>query len=164
MATESHAASRTIESSITINAPMAQVRAILLDFAQYPSWSKFIQSIEVVGTPPDTPLAIGQKLKVSLLLPGGNRDMVLTPTLVHLDDSGFGWQGHLANVNGLFDGKHLFLLSEEGGGSQTKLTHREEFGGLLYTPLMSWLGMGAKTRAGFEAFNEALKTRAAQVA
>ncbi len=88
--------------------------------------------------------------------------MTMTPTIDHLDETGFGWQGHLANISGLFDGKHLFLLSEEG--KDTRLVQREEFGGLLYAPLMNWLGMGDKTRKGFEAFNEAVKKRAEEVA
>ena len=88
--------------------------------------------------------------------------MTMTPTIVHLDDKGFGWQGHLANISGLFDGKHLFLLSEEG--TQTKLIQREEFGGILFAPLMNWLGMGEKTKRGFEEFNEAVKRRAEEAA
>lgn len=94
--------------------------------------------------------------------------MALTPHVVHLDDKGFGWQGHLANVTGLLDGKHLFLLEEEeeeeGGEGGTIFRHREEFGGVLYTPLMSWLGMGSRTKDGFEVFGEALKKRAEEVA
>jgi hypothetical protein len=157
MATESHPANRVIETSILINAPAAKVHSVILDFPSYPSWSSFIQSVEPAD--PSTPVAIGSKLKISLLPPGGSA-MNLTPTVEKLDDSGFAWQGHLANIKGLFDGKHLFLLSEEGG--QTKLVQREEFAGLLYAPLMNWLGNEAKTRAGFEAFNEAVKKKAEQ--
>ena len=83
-----------------------------------------------------------------------------------VSDKGFGWQGHLAGVSGIFDGKHLFLLSEQEmeGKTGTKLVNREEFGGLLYTPLMRWLGMGEKTKKGFVAFNEPLKKKAEETA
>jgi hypothetical protein len=141
-----------------IDAPISKVHDVLLDFPSYPSWSSFIQSVELVD--PSTPVTVGSKLKVSLLPPGGSA-MNMTPNVEKCDNSGFGWQGHLANIKGLFDGKHLFLLSEEG--NQTKLTQREEFGGFLYAPVMNWMGMETKTRAGFEAFNESVKKRAEQV-
>lgn len=165
MSNPSHPESRVIETSILISAPLTVVRSILLDFASYPSWASFINPISI-HTPssssadPNT-VSIGDTLSVTIAPPGGSA-MTMTPTVVHLDDSGFGWQGHLANISGLFDGKHLFLLEEEG--EQTRLVQREEFGGVLYTPLMSWLGMGTKTRKGFEAFNESLKKRAAEIA
>lgn len=66
--------------------------------------------------------------------------MTMTPTVVKNDADGFGWHGHLANITGLFDGKHLFLL-EDGGEGRTKLVQREEFAGFLFTPLMKWMGM-----------------------
>lgn len=157
MADENHPANRVVETSILINAPVSKVRSVILDLPSYPSWSSFIQTVELMD--PSQSLALGSQLKISLLPPGGS-PMSMTPKVEKLDDDGFGWHGHLANINGIFDGKHLFLLSEEGG--QTKLRQREEFGGFLYAPLMNWLGMGAKTKAGFEAFNEAVKKRAEQ--
>jgi hypothetical protein len=86
--------------------------------------------------------------------------MYMTPTIVHLDSNGYGWLGQLGFA-GLFNGKHLFLLSPEGSGRQhTRLVQREEFSGILFTPLMRWMGMDKKTIRGFEAFNEAVKARA----
>lgn len=151
---------RIIETSVVINAPPSKIKRILTDFPSYPSWSSFITSIEPSPTPSqETPAgAVGSKLSVALSPPGGS-GMTMTPTVVKNDAEGFGWQGHLANVSGLFDGKHLFLLKEEGAG-QTKLVHREEFAGFLFVPLMKWMGMEAKTKTGFEHFNEAIKKRA----
>jgi hypothetical protein len=37
----------------------------------------------------------------------------------------------------------------------TRLVHKEEFSGMLFTPLMRWMGMDKKTTRGFEAFNAA---------
>lgn len=164
MSNPSHPESRTIETSVLISAPLSTVHAVLLDFASYPSWSSFITFIQPVEK--KEAIEIGDKLNVTIHPPSGSA-MALIPTIVHKDEKGFGWQGHLANISGLFDGKHLFLLEEqetEEGKKETRLVHREEFGGVLYTPLMSWLGLGAKTRNGFEAFNIALKTKAEQVA
>lgn len=88
--------------------------------------------------------------------------MRMKPTIVHLNETGFGWQSHLAGISGLFDGKHLFLLSEEEGG--TKLEQKEEFGGILYAPVMNWMGVGEKTKKGFEEFNAAIKKKAEETA
>lgn len=163
MSNPSHPDSRVIETTILISAPLATVRSVLLDFESYPSWSSFITSIKPAASPSvSAEPSIGDSLSVTLSPPGGS-PMVMTPTIVHLDEHGFGWQGHLANIWGLFDGKHLFLLSQEANGN-TKLVQREEFGGLLYAPLMNWLGMGDKTRKGFEAFDQAVKNRAEKLA
>ncbi|TKY84489.1 hypothetical protein EX895_006390 [Sporisorium graminicola] len=163
MSDPSHPESRVIDTSILIQAPLSTVRTVLLDFEAYPTWSTFVTSVKHnPASSPTAALALGDALTVTINPPGGS-PMTMTPKVVHLDERGFGWQGHLANISGLFDGKHLFLLEQEGDMA-TRLTHREEFGGVLYTPLMSWLGMGAKTKQGFEAFNEAVKRRAEEVA
>ena len=99
----------------------------------------------------DKALRIGQKLNVTL-----SSGYNFTPTVVHVEEHGFGWEGALSV---LFQGKHLFLLSEEGQG-RTKLLQREEFGGWLFGPIMSYMGGMEKTTAAFVSFNEALKKRA----
>ena len=159
MSNPTHPASRVIETSILISAPLSTVRTVLLDFAAYPAWSSFITTIQ----PPSTAqVKVGDALTVTLNPPGGST-MTMTPTVVLLDDHAFGWQGHLAGITGLFDGKHLFLLKEQEQGS-TLLVQREEFGGILYAPLMNWLGMGEKTKNGFELYNQAVKKRAEELA
>jgi hypothetical protein len=62
----SHPANRTIDEEIIINAPITKVRNILFDFASYPSWARFVQKIEQQNVEPGTPLAVGQKLSVSM--------------------------------------------------------------------------------------------------
>jgi hypothetical protein len=59
-------------------------------------------------------------------------------------------------VPGLFDGRHSFDLAPVGR-SETRLTQAEEFSGIL-VPLMGT--MLERTRAGFEAMNDALRVRA----
>lgn len=174
MSNPAHPESRVIETSISISAPLSIVRSVLLDFESYPTWAEFITSIKPSSS--STAPSVGDSLSVVLTPPGGSA-MTMTPTIVHLEEDGFGWQGHLANIRGLFDGNHLFLLSEEeeqvetegegggrGRGRGTKMIQREEFGGVLYAPLMNWLGMGDKTRKGFELFNQAVKKRAEALA
>jgi hypothetical protein len=57
---------------------------------------------------------------------------------------------------GIFDGRHSFRL-EAVGHDRTRLTQAEQFSGLLVALTG---GMLAKTQAGFEAMNEALRVRA----
>jgi hypothetical protein len=154
---ESHPASRTIDESILINAPISKVRSILFDFPSYPSWSKFVLKIEQQGVEPGTPLAVGQKLAVTM---GDDlaKATTMTMELAYLEENGFGWTGKLAS-NYLFGGFHHFLLTDEGNG-QTRLRHREEFYGVLYAPLFVWSGLEAKSKVNYAAFNEGVKARA----
>ena len=54
------------------------------------------------------------------------------------------------------DGEHIFELEAHQGG--TRFVQREEFRGVLVTPLLAWVGKS--TLAGFKQMNEALKERA----
>ena len=159
MATESHPANRTINEEIIINAPISKVRSILFDFASYPSWSKFVQKIEQQDVTPGTPLAVGQKLSVTMG-EEGTAGTTMTMTVFHCDENGFGWTAKLG-AEFMFAGWHMFLLSEAGNG-QTKLRHREEFSGVLYAPLFVWSGMEAKSKVNYAKFNESVKAKAEQ--
>jgi hypothetical protein len=88
--------------------------------------------------------------------PPGGRGMTFTPTLQRVTPHReLRWLGRLWILK-LFDGEHIFELHPEDGG--TRLVQREHFSGLL-VPLL-WGSMENATRRGFEAMNEALKTRA----
>lgn len=159
MATESHPANRTINEEIIINAPISKVRNILFDFASYPSWSKFVQKIEQQDVSPGTPLAVGQKLSVTMGADDA-KPMTMTMNVAHVDENGFGWTGVLGSTY-IFGGFHMFLLSDAGNG-QTKLRHREEFTGILYAPLFVWSGIEAKSKVNYATFNESVKAKAEQ--
>ena len=58
-------------------------------------------------------------------------------------------------VKGTFDGTHALRVETTPTGS--RFVQREEFTGILL-PLL-WRTLNTKTRAGFEAMNEALKER-----
>jgi hypothetical protein len=64
------------------------------------------------------------------------------------------WLGHLLVV-GVFDGEHHFLVRHSGDGS-TRFTQVEHFRGVLL-PLTG--NLLAKTKAGFDQMNQALKER-----
>ena len=136
-----------IETSVDIAAPPALVWETLLDFEAYPEWNPFVRSIE--GTP-----ATGQRLRVRLE-PPESRGMTFKPRVTALEPAErFEWLGHLG-IPGLFDGRHEFRL-ERLGPDQTRFHHGETFSGLLAGVLLN----ESSTRAGFEAMNESLRTRA----
>ena len=61
------------------------------------------------------------------------------------------WNPFMASI----DGEHSFVLTAEPDGT-TRFTHSERFTGTL---VALFEGATANSRAGFEAFNEALKRR-----
>ncbi len=82
--------------------------------------------------------------------------MTFRPTVTAVDpDTKFEWLGTLG-FRGVFDGRHIFEL--EATGSGTRFVQREEFTGLL-VPLFA-RSLDGKTKAGFEAMNQAIKERA----
>jgi len=144
-------AKRSIETEIDINAPTAQVWALLTDFARMPSWNPFIKSIS--GN-----LAQGAQLSVHITPPGSS-GMRFKPTILSVrPERELRWLGHLL-VPGIFDGEHYFLL-EPIGDTRTRLTQGEKFSGLLVGLFGSAL---AATSAGFKAMNTALKQQAEKV-
>ncbi|GHJ88781.1 hypothetical protein NliqN6_5183 [Naganishia liquefaciens] len=160
MADYSHPKNRTVHTSITINAPSETIYRVITDFAALPEWSTFLVSVKPADGSTSDPLAMGSKLNVTINPPESSA-MSFTSTVVLSDPPrGFAWVGGYRYV---YLGKHMFLLepAEEG---QTKLVHREEFSGVLYTPIMSWMGAGEKTRRGFDRFNEEVKARAERMA
>jgi hypothetical protein len=87
--------------------------------------------------------------------------MSFTGTIVLSDPPrGFAWLGGYSYI---YLGKHMFLLEPMDGG-KTKLVHREEFSGVLFVPVMEWMGAGEKTRKGFELYNQEIKARAERMA
>ena len=57
----------------------------------------------------------------------------------------------------MFDGEHGFRVTPEDAG-RCRFAHFESFRGLLVVPIL-WM-VGAATRAGFLAMNQALKAKA----
>ncbi len=137
-----------IETGIEIAAPAARVWTLLTDFAGMPAWNPFIRSISGIPAP-------GERLSV-LIAPPGKSAMRFRPVVLALrPERELRWRGHLI-VPGLFDGEHYFLL-EPVGPDRTRLTHGENFSGLL---VGLFRGALAATEAGFTAMNAALKQAA----
>jgi hypothetical protein len=139
---------RHIDTQILIQAPPERVWALLTDFAAYPDWNPFIVSLEGKAE-------WGERLQVRIRTGAGKEHLFKPVVLQATAPTRLRWLGRVG-VPGLFDGEHDFELEPEGSG--TLLHQRESFQGYL-VPLL-WRTVGPATRAGFEAMNEALKTRA----
>lgn len=136
-----------LSTSIDIDAGPESAWSVLTDFAAYPDWNPFVRRIEGA-------LAVGAQLSITLQPPGGKK-MEFSPKVTRVvDGRAFSWRGNLL-TSWIFTGEHQFDLEPRDGG--TRLVQAETFGGLL-VPLMKSMLEGS-TRAGFEAMNEAFKSR-----
>ncbi|WP_299713265.1 SRPBCC domain-containing protein [uncultured Tenacibaculum sp.] len=136
-----------ITTSTQINASPEKVWSILLDFNNYTNWNPFITSI--TGVPKK-----GEKLHVQI------NSMHFSPIILEYDiNKELEWKGKLL-FNGLFDGKHQFLLEDNKDGTTTFI-HSEKFFGIL-VPLFS-KKINTEVRNGFISMNKALKEIAERV-
>jgi hypothetical protein len=134
---------RELTSSITIDAPPAQVWRALVDLQRYPAWNPFILAAD--GVP-----AVGSRLTLRMRVAG--RTFTVRPRVVtRSDERCLRWFGSFG-VRGLFDGEHVHELEVHGGG--TRYVQRERVSGLLVPFLGKTL---AATEAAFDAMNGALK-------
>ena len=141
---------REIVTTIDIDAPPAEVWAVLADTAAYPDWNPFVVALE-------GELAVGRKLAVTIRPPGG-RGITLKPTVLEVEPGiSLRWLGRLG-VPRIFDGEHSFTLEPIDGGRRTRFVHGERFRGVLVPFVGSLL---RRTEAGFVAMNEALRDRVA---
>ena len=138
---------RELRTEVDIKAPPEQVWAVLSDFPRHSEWNPFIRSI--AGD-----LKAGSRLDVSIKPPGG-KAMSFKPTLLKVQPNvELRWLGRVL-LPGVFDGEHIFELNAIEDGSSTRLTHREEFRGVL-VPFL-WKSLNTNTRQGFEDMNKVLK-------
>lgn len=140
---------KELKTEVRIHAPSKHVWAILLDLDRYREWNPFIPEIE--GTVQE-----GGRLRFRIDPPDG-KAMTFKPKVTRVNENReLRWFGRLP-LPGLFDGEHIFQLSDVDNG-HCHLIHREEFSGIL-VPFF-WKTLEPPTRRGFEAMNAALKRRA----
>ena len=149
-------AERQIQSQIKINASPEHVWSVLIDFKNYPQWSKFITTIGMQSKSASLP-EVGKKLQV-FIVPPNEDGMKFNPKIIKLSQTEeLRWKGNVGGMSFLFAGEHYFqLASTEDNG--TILTHGEDFSGLML-PLL-WGKISKNTPAGFIEFNESIKHRA----
>ena len=139
---------KVVSSSIEIAAPPERVWRVLTDFASYPQWNPFIQSLS-------GPLAIGERLSVRIKLSGG-KSMTFRPTVLLVEENRkVRWMGRLL-LPGIFDGEHHFELAPTTSGSS--FSQEEKFSGILVR--MMGAATFQQTQLGFVEMNKALKQRA----
>ena len=139
---------RQLRTDIEIDATPDLVWAILTDFASYPAWNPFIESIR--GEP-----VVGSKLEVRIAPPDG-KAMTFKPTVLNAEpDRELRWLGRVL-LPGILDGEHMLQLEPLAGG-RVRFVQAERFRGVLVPFLGETL---ARTERGFAAMNEALKGRA----
>ena len=139
---------KIVSSSIEIAAPPEKMWRVLTDFASYPQWNPFIQSIS--GS-----LAIGERLRVCIKPPGG-KAMTFRPTVLMVEDNRkLRWKGRLL-FPGIFDGEHHFELVPTPSGSS--FSQEEKFSGVLVR--MMGAAIFQRTQRGFAEMNKALKQKA----
>ncbi|REL24284.1 SRPBCC domain-containing protein [Rhodohalobacter sp. SW132] len=139
---------KELRTEIDIHAPVSVVWQVLTEFDQYPEWNPFITSL--TGE-----IAPGERFRVTLQ-PPGSRAMTFRPVCTHLSENRrFSWRGNLI-FPGLFDGEHIFEMTEIKNET-TRFIQRENFSGILLP--MLWKQLNTKTKEGFELMNQKLKER-----
>jgi hypothetical protein len=135
----------SIQTRIEIAAPAQAVRAVLLDFSDYPEWNPFIVKV-------DGPVMQGGKVRVTVN-PVGKEVLAGETVVTALTDTRLAWTGSLA-IPGLFRGNHEFII-ESQGPNRTMFYQNEKMSGIII-PFFN-----TKPEAqGFVLMNEALKKRA----
>lgn len=137
-----------IITAIVIDAPQERVFEVLTNLSDYEHWNPFI--VKSAGT-----LRVGNHITNTLKT--GTGTYTFKPQIKVLEpNKKLEWLGKLW-VSGLFDGYHYFHL-ESLTANQTNLIHGERFSGILSKMMLKQVG--AATRDGFVAMNNALKQKA----
>jgi hypothetical protein len=137
---------KEISTSITINASPEKVWQILTRFENYPAWNPFIKKIEGSLQP-------GATLTVRMQA-NGQRPITFKPRILScMPGKELRWQGRLL-FNGLFDGLHHFVVTDNGDGTVT-FTQGERFTGIL-VPLFHKM-ITVDTKNAFAEMNAQLK-------
>jgi hypothetical protein len=143
---------RELRREIEIDAPPERVWAVVTDFAAYPDWNPFIRRIS-------GELREGARLEVRIEPPRA-RATTFKPIVRAVEaNRELRWLGRLL-VPGIFDGEHSLRIEPLNGG-RSRFVQSERFSGVLVGLVKGTL---AKTEAGFEQMNTALKARIEQAA
>jgi hypothetical protein len=136
---------KTIETRITIHAPIDRVWEKLTNFPAHHAWNPFIMAISGEKE-------VGKTLTIQIK-PIQGAPMTFKPkVLVFNQNQELRWKGVLF-FSALFAGEHYFIL-QQISPETTELIHGKKFSGLLLGMLGKML---VNTQKGFELMNEALK-------
>lgn len=132
-----------IRTAIVIDAPPAEVFAVLSDFEQYPQWNPYHRSVE-------GEFVEGALLNIHIQRPDGEELDVPPHMQTIVTDREIVWGG---GMKGVFYGEHRFLLTPDANGA-THLRHDEDFWGVVvkFTNISQTV-----LTEGYEGMNRALK-------
>jgi len=142
-----------LRSEVEINAPLAHVYAVLIDFRHYEDWNPFITALSGA-------LVVGEKLQLELSLPEG-KTYLLQPEVTQVvgaegaERAELRWRTRFMSAS-LLEAEQLFLLSEPRPGV-TRLVQGLNFSGFLLRFAGNRLTLSAR---GCVYMNQALKKRA----
>lgn len=133
--------------------PPSQVWAVLADFKSYEAWNPL--NVWARGE-----AQVGARVVMRFVDAGGGKGRMIEQTVTVTEcEPGrrLAWVGHIPI---LFTGRHFLELEATDGG--TLLTHGEDLSGLV--PLTFSRARIARQKAAYEAMNQALERRLAEVA
>lgn len=136
----------TIDTSVDIDRPIAEVWAALTDFAAYPLWNPYLVQIEGAAVP-------GTKLIVHARSGSETPPLVQSVDLESITPFVMLWRGGFVDRDE-FAGEHRFELTALTVG-QTRLRHYEHFTGSRATAIIDQYG--STILNNFRKFNIALK-------
>ena len=133
-----------IRTDIVINAPPAEVFAVLADFEQYPNWNPYHRSVQ-------GEFVEGALLHIHIQRPDGEEIDVPPHMQTIVADREISWGG---GIKGVFYGEHRFVLRPSAPGV-THLQHDEDFWGVAvpFTNISE-----TELTKGYQGMNRALKT------
>jgi hypothetical protein len=142
-----------VSASTEIAAPAERVWSVLTDLERFRLWNPFIRrasgSTQIDGT-------VRVRVRPSFGLPLPFRAEILDRE----DNRVLHWRGHVL-ADWLASGDHRFTI-EPLGPDRVRFVQRESFGGLL--PRLASRLLAREAKRGFQAMNDALRTRAQEIA
>ena len=136
----------TVTAAAWIDAPPRAVWAVLTDLDRYPEWNPLFP--QAAGD-----LAVGRRVTLRSTRDGGRSTTIRPRVTVVTAETELRWAGHLPGSI-LVAGEHSFTLKPGNGG--TLIMQRGAFRGFM----VRFSGRALdRAEAGFQALNEALKTR-----
>ncbi|MCB9231015.1 MAG: SRPBCC domain-containing protein [Bacteroidia bacterium] len=145
--TNSSSKSHDIYSEILIKATPQQVWNVLSDNRKWGEWTSFFKSSE-------GELVVGKRLKNAMVMNG--KTYTFRPKVLEVVEmKTFSWKGSFI-IPGIFDGTHVFVIQEAGGG-MVRVIQKESFRGILKGMIKG--KMGQETLKNFNQMNQDLKVK-----
>ena len=142
---------KSVATDMDIEASPERVWAVLTDLRAYGDWNPVVRRVR--GEP-----RMGERLKFRIEI-AGLPGLDLAARVCLADPArGFGWRG---GPPGLFTGEHTMRIAPLGNG-RTRLSHGEDFRGVLASVLLTRATLG-KIERSYHQMNEALAKRVAAI-